>query len=405
MRVLVVSWLFSAVRDAIEKDGDNAKGMPGFLKAMQYFAKNGLELDYVFITPVPEDKNILQKGSRLSFLRESQIKEIIVKHPRLNRYAQNFFLHRQLHCTLNRLCRENTYDFIYAMTPEAVYANDFANKRGIPCGMRLFGTFLWSFLQKNGRKRANFFFKDEIKAYNTQKKFLLTTNDGSNGDDSYEAFCKDKTLYDFHYWVNGLDRLTIDEARKAEVQSTISCNDILYVATVTRWKRHDRALELIKLLKDQHVDSKLLLIGSIPPESAAWKQELDRLIEQYGIQDRVEFRGSMAREDFLYLAMKAKVCALFQDTTNMGNVFHELFSVGAVIVSLNDGSLDGFIENGKNGFLVDTIDQAADIAKKLINNEMDLSQIRENAISTSQKLISSWDERFQRELELITEKV
>jgi len=144
-----------------------------------------------------------------------------------------------------------------------------------------------------------------------------------------------------------------------------------------------------------------LLVGSIPPDSVSYKAELDALIEKYNLQDQVEFKGSMAREDFLYLAMKAKVCPLFQDTTNMGNVFHELFGVGAVIVSLNDGSLDGFLEDGKSGFLVENMEQAADIAEKLLSGEIDPEAIRQAAMETSRKLLCSWDERFEKELELI----
>lgn len=401
MKILVVSGLFSAVRDALQTDGDQAKGMPGFLKAMEFFARRDVELDYIFLTTIKTDISILDSESKLSFIRPEQIKGILYRGGRVNRYTHNAILRCQLNKLVAKVCKENTYDFIYAMTPESVYATELANKLGIPCGMRLFGTFLWSYLRKNGLKKAKFFFSSEIRAYNTRKAFLLTTNDGSNGNDSYNMFCKDKTLYDFHYWVNGLDRIAVNEARKAEVQATVSENDIVYVATVTPWKRQDRAIEMLKIMKERGYTGKLLLVGNIPPESVVYKQELEDLIEKYNLQDQVEFKGSMAREDFLYLAMKAKVCPLFQDTTNMGNVFHELFGVGAVIVSLNDGSLDGFLEDGKNGFLVENMEQAADIAEKLISGEIDAEAIRQAAMETSKKLLCSWDERFEKELELI----
>lgn len=401
MKLLVVARMFSAVRDALQTDGDKAKGMPGFLKAMEYFTRQGMEIDYIFITPVKADEAILNNESKLSFIRTEQIKGILYRDERLNRYTRNAVQAYQLKKLAAKVCKQTRYDFIYAMTPETVCVNELANQLGIPCGMRLFGTFLWSFLRKNGLKKAEFFFKSEIKAYNTPKAFLLTTNDGSNGNDSYNMFCKDKSLYDFHYWVNGLDRITVNEARKAEVQATISENDLVYVATVTRWKRHDRAIEMLKIMKERGYTGKLLLVGSIPPDSAPYKAELDALIEKYNLQDQVVFKGSMAREDFLYLAMKAKVCPLFQDTTNMGNVFHELFGVGAVIISLNDGSLEGFLEHGKNGFLVENMEQAADIAEKLLSGEIDGEAIRQAAMETSRKLLCSWDERFEKELELI----
>lgn len=401
MKMLVVSWLFSAVRDAIQKDGEQAKGMPGFLKAMKYFHENGVDIDYIFISPVTRDSDIMQSESKLSYIPRDRIKKIIIKHERLNRYTRNFFLHRELIFAVDKLVSNCKYDFIYAMTPEATCVNEYANKKGIPCGVRFYGTFLWSYTKENGICKAKFFMHEEVKAYNIPKKFLLTTNDGSNGDNSYKEYCKDKSLYEFHYWINGLDRIKVDEVRKTEIQKTISETDIVYVATLTRWKRHDRALELVKKLKDRGINSKLLLVGNCPPNSFSWKQELDALIKKLGIEENVEFRGSMAREDFLYLAMKSKICPLFQDTTNMGNVFHELFSVGAVIIALNDGSLNGFVTNGQNGFLVDSIDEAAYICEQILTNQINVTAIRQNAIATSKELLVSWDERFARELQMI----
>lgn len=401
MKILVVSWLFSAVRDAITKDGDQAKGMPGFLKAMKYFSENGLDIDYIFISPIAQDANIIKQESKVSYIRMKQIKAIVIKNERLNRYTKNFFLHRALISEVDKTIKNVKYDFIYIMTPETTCVNEYANKNGIPCGARFFGTFLWSYIKENGLKKAKFFMHEELKAYNIPKKFLLTTNDGSNGDDSYNTYCKDKSLYEFQYWVNGLDRINVNEERKALMQNTLSENDIVYVATITRWKRHDRALQLIKKLKGKGINSKLLLVGNCPPDSLPWKKQLENMISELDITENVEFRGSMAREDFLYLAMKSKICPLFQDTTNMGNVFHELFSVGAVIIALNDGSLNGFIENGQNGFLVDSIDEAADICEKIIKDEIDVVQIRKNAMATSKRLLVSWNERFELELQLI----
>lgn len=405
MKILVVSRLFSAVRDAIQKDGDNAKGMPGFLKAMEYFSKHEVDIDYVFITTIPSDVSILHNRSMLSYIPESRIKSVIIKNARVNQYSGNWFLHRQLKRVVKRLLKENHYDFIYAMTPEATYANVLANRAKIPCGMRLYGTFLWSYLKRNGLLKTKIRFHDEIMAYNLPKSFLITTNDGSEGDKAYDKFCKDKSLYNFYYLLNGLDRITENPEVKAQKQAEISDDALLYVATLTRWKRQDRAIELVKLLKDSNVNCKLYFIGSCPPDCVSWKNELENKAKMLGVSDSIVYLGSLEREHFLYLAMKAKACLLFQDTTNMGNVFHELFSVGSVIVALNDGSLDDFITNGKNGFLVDNINEAAQVVTRILNNEYDVTSIRENAKKISEKMLKSWDDRFKIELELIRNAV
>jgi len=154
VRLLVVARMFSAVRDALKTDGDKAKGMPGFLKAMEYFTHQGVEIDYIFITPVKADETILNNKSKLSFIHTEQIKGILYRDERLNRYTRNAVQAYQLKKLVAKVCKENTYDFIYAMTPETVCVNEYANKMGIPCGMRLFGTFLWSYLRKNGQKKA-----------------------------------------------------------------------------------------------------------------------------------------------------------------------------------------------------------------------------------------------------------
>lgn len=402
MKILVVTNLFSTLRDAIEKDGDNAKGMPGFLKAMKYFNDNGVETDYVFTSKFSSDKSLLNCDSKLSYLKKEQIKDILIKNYRISRYTKNIFWHIKLKSSVRKLLKSGKYDFVYAMTPDATCVNELANEMNIPCGVRLFGSFLWSYLKKNGEKKARFFFCDEIKNYNLPKSFLLTTDDGSNGDDSYEMFCENKSLYNFYYWKNGVDRCELNDEKKLEQAARIMKHPaILYVATVTGWKRHDRAIEMIKILKDDGVDCNLYFAGSFPETDVEWKNKLDKMVDDYNLKDRVTFLGSLNREEFLYMSKKALACPLFQDTTNMGNVFHELFAAGAVVISLNDGSLDDYIENEKNGFLVNDMYEAAETVKKLLNNDTVSNRIRIAAEETSKAKMITWDQRFEKELELI----
>ncbi len=402
MKILVVSHLFSAVRDAIEIEGACAKGMPGFLKAMKFFTENGVKIDYIFTSKLSSDKKFLTYESKVDYIKKEQIKDVVIKNARINRYTKSVPWHFQLKSAVKKVLKENNYDFIYAMTPDATCINELANSMGIPCGVRFYGTFLWSFYQKNGYKKAKFVFSDEIKNYNLPKSFMLITDDGSNGIDSYEKFCNNKSLYDFYYWKNGVDRIELnDEKKSEEAEKTLKKPALLYVATITGWKRHDRAIEVIKILKDRGVECNLYFAGSMPETEIKWKTKLDDMIEEYGVKDNVTFLGSLDREEFLYLSKVAVACPLFQDTTNMGNVFHELLSAGAVIVSLNDGSLDDYIENGKNGFLVNNMEDAADIIEKLIKEDIDSAEIRCFAAKTSREKMISWDERFKKELDLI----
>ena len=408
MRMLVVTNMFSAVRDALENDGVNFKGMPGFLKAMQYFTEKGIEIDYIFTSFVSTDRKFMNTETKLPFIKKEQIKGIVIKDYRINKLTRYVFMDVALLSTVKKTLKQKKYDFIYAMTPDSSCVNKLANSMGIPCGVRLYGSFLWSTLQKKGRKNIGAYLHREIDIYNLPKSFLLTTDDGSNGEKSYEMFCEDKTLYDFHYWKNGIDRCGFQNPdRFADLVNKIKQPALLYVATVTRWKRHDRAVEMMRILRDRGVDCNLYFIGSMPPSVSeiSWKNKIDGMINEYNLQDRVFFLGSLEKEEFLYISKTAVACPLFQDTTNMGNVFHELFSAGAPIVSLDDGSLDDYIINGENGFLVNDMESAADIVEKLMSDSELSSEIRQKAQQTSEEKMISWDERFEKEYNLIKNAV
>ncbi len=408
MRMLVVTNMFSAVRDALKEDGVNFKGMPGFLKAMQYFTEQGIEIDYIFTSFVSTDKKFMQEETKLPFIKKEQIKGIIIKNYRVNKLTHYAFMDIALLSSVKKALKQKKYDFIYAMTPDSSCVNKLANSMGIPCGVRLYGSFLWSTLQKKGIEKTRIYSYREIEIYNLPKSFLLTTDDGSNGEKSYEMFCENKTLYDFYYWKNGIDRCAFQDCKKyMDLANEFTQPAILYVATVTPWKRHDRAIELMKILKDRGINCNLYFAGSMPPSETekAWKKKLDDMISEYNLQDRISFLGSLEKEEFLYLSKSAIACPLFQDTTNMGNVFHELLSVGAPIISLDDGSLDDFITDGENGFLVKNMEEAADIVEKLISDSELSAKIRLKAQKTSEEKMISWDERFEKEYNLIKNAV
>ena len=113
------------------------------------------------------------------------------------------------------------------------------------------------------------------------------------------------------------------------------------------------------------------------------------------------FMGAVDKDTINFMCKTAIVSFSLYDMCNLGNVFYEMLSAGAVIVSCNDGSLDEFIANQENGFLVDSDEEAADQIENIYNYPEKADIIRKRALQTAEKFLPSWQERVDQEVDLI----
>lgn len=409
-RILYVTEFWVAFRDMLYFDGDIIKGMPGFIKPLKGLRNRGDDVDLILLTSVPEDYVLLQssKPFKTNLVSRENILDCIYyqDEARFKKMMSLWSLTQRVKKCVEKQLHRTKYDFVYAQGPNAYGAISIANQYRIPCGQRLYGIApLWNMYERGGLIRAFLHNPLAVLSFLQKKKFLLVTDDGSKGDAVYMAIAGRKKRYKFCFWTNGVDTVAFDAREEARVLHRYAIKNpaIFYCARIASIKRQDRAVNVIALLKKLGSRAEVYFAGQKSETAMGYWNEVEELAQESGVRDQVHFLGALNQVEMAVLAKKCDVSLLLGDFSNLGNVFHELLRNGAVIVAADDGSLENYIENGVNGFLVKSDEEAASRIEKLIRQ--DTTTIRNAARETSRKKMLSWKTRVEKELDLIDDAV
>lgn len=382
MKVLYVTNFWSGFSDVVNHGLDEPKGMPGFNLPLKELIKNGVEVDFIVLTYKDQsDINPAKwlQNCRFHFLNGLGFKNLYI---------------------LRKLIASKEYDFIYGHgCKPAFWANFFANIYKIPCGVRLYGTFMGEVLDSNF---VTAFLKHpyEFALYNMSKKFLLVTDDGTKGDEVCRRFKIRKSSYDFHFWVNGID-IDIDYLENTMQKDLTSHIPFLFFpARFDRWKRQDMAIDILNVLKSRGFDIRLLLCGHFFDK--VYVKELEERIEEYELGELVSLQESMEKNQ-LYQKMIESTAMLFcYDFSNFGNVLIESASLGALNIVRNDGSCDRLIIEGETGILFDSIEQAANSIQAVLEGQVDSRKLKLSCKVRAGMVFSTWEKRVLSEIELFS---
>jgi len=125
-------------------------------------------------------------------------------------------------------------------------------------------------------------------------------------------------------------------------------NIILTVGRLIESKHHDR---LIKIFKDLSLSEwKLVIVGGDALKQSGLK-ELKRLVKKLGMEDKVEFTGTVSDVESYY--KKSKIFAFTSSSEGFPNVIGEAMSAGLPVIAYDcvAGPSD-LIEDEENGFLI-----------------------------------------------------
>ncbi len=224
-----------------------------------------------------------------------------------------------------------------------------------------------------------------------RKDFLMTTNDGTKGDWVNRIIGEKKSR--FFFPVNGVDNRDIDPTSpRYDHYRYLGKNFIIYPARIDSWKRQDKALEVVALLKNEYrVPVTLVFAGHI--SDAAYYKSLKQQTRDKAMDDNVVFLGPIPHDDLLYLEDQAIALLSFYDVSNFGNVAIEALKRGVIVVSLNDGSLDNYIEHEKTGFLVNSSKEAAAIVRRLIQKTETTCSMKQRIRIANRNVFKTWNER------------
>lgn len=398
MKILYVTHLWSALSECLFDEVTEIRGMPAFFYPLRELAKNN-EIDILIFNDSDhnntDDLNIKidwLKKLEYHFISHKKIKGKILKP------IDQVISFVQVIQKVSEMTKKRSYDFIYGHGPMSEPANFVARKKSIPFGERRYGDSYYSLIQKKGVIYAVLSQPINYLSYRTRKSFMLATRDGSQIDKAYKRINKERVPFPLYHWLNGSERNFEKEYVDQEV---INDNHfyLLYVARFTKWKRQHLALNIVEKLKKKGENINLYYAGQIDDEK--YYSKIFQIASEKGIEENIKYIGVINKEKMKCYVKNATACLSFYDPCNLGNVLIEYMTFGGVVISLNDGSLDGIIEHGVNGFLVDNLDQAITYIENLMSDHKLVKKIQNNAVKSSRNTFLSWDERVKQEIQLI----
>lgn len=409
MKILYVGGLGIPIADILRgKTEQEITGWPAYFYPVYKLIQAGHTVDFAAVTDIKE-YNI-----KVDWFSEKQIVVNVIIDPEIvrkkNRILRKCYIARKwisAIAQINKIIATGKYDFVYCQDYLGILGAFSVARHKIPSGVRFYGdTFQLNgkvlskheYIEEHG-KFAFFAAKPGLyMLYKLRKSFILTTDDGSHGDLTYNALKPRKDKYDFYHWKTGVNK----DKPNMEEYPDLNCIDypyICYPARVDNIKRQDRAIKILALLHSKGYKIHLYLIGQICDQT--FYEQLIKQIKDSDLEQYVHFTGGVSQPQMKAYALKAVANILVSDLSNKGNVFFELFSIGSVIISLNDHSLDEFIINDENGYLQDNEEGISENVIDLINNPGKRMIISQNAKKTADQKVMSIDERFNLEIELI----
>jgi len=403
-RLLYVTSLWSSFEDIILNGASTApKGMPAFTKVIEELIRRDYKIDCIFYTDrkLSSERVLInhatyKKIDVIDIIGLNQKKGIVKLFFRIIDYFKVFR-------SIDKAMHLNSYDFVYGHGMISDAARWVSGKYKVPFGQRVYGDIFWDLYEQKGLIYAILSDFTRYFTYRKRKEFLLITDDGTNGDKTYNLLGGKHPKCQMYFWLNGIDRQSFPQVTLPCSFENIAINIqipfLLYVARITSWKGQIHAVDVLYHLKQKGIHVNLFLAGQLDDLKYFNKIMTEAAIR--GVEDQIKYLGAMSQGDIFKLSKLTVAALSLYDISNLGNVFHELLSYGTIIISKNDGSLDRFITTGKNGFLVDDMASAANIVEVLINDNDLVKTIRKNALKTSIERMETWDIRADKEIKLI----
>lgn len=395
MRILYVTPLWSGFRDVLLEGAKNAKGMPAFINPLKKLFELGHEVDIVVAESGISEKDLnisvdWLEGTRIIFVNWD------------TKGCKKIFSILKLYFVVNRILNEKKYDFVYGHGSIGTVANMVANLHGITCGIRLYGTFLAKEINRLSKIRIAVRHPLEYMAFKLPKDFLLVTNDGTRGDLVYKYLTNQKANYKFYFMLNGVD-LPKPMSKDNLSQDCFKSPFMVYPARIARWKRQHLAIDILKGLHDKGLLMNLYFAGHIT-DMDYW-DEIKGKITNYGLDSYVTYLGTVDKTLLYSLYQNAVAVLSLYELSNLGNVVIEALSYGAIVLSLNDGSLDTIVESGKTAILVNDSSEAVNQILFYYKNYSKTLEIRNLATHKASEIFKDWDSRAEEEIQLIENAV
>ena len=299
------------------------------------------------------------------------------------------------------LLAAHEYDLLYGYEVHGLLAQRLVRRRhNLPLVARFQGTVMRPYLGRPLSLARKF---EEVLALRTRAGLYVMTDDGTQGDEVLASLnpWADGNL---RFWRNGLDLNQVRAPSGAEAAAArgslgLEPDDFVLVTStrLARWKRVDRAVDAVALLRDQHgINARLLIVGD-GEERTNLRDQVDSL----GLEDRVTFAGAVPQAEVTRYLWATDVFLSVNELSNVGNPLLEAMVAGRCIVTLDEGDTRDVIRDGETGVLLPRDGDPAAIAASLAALARDPDRRRALAAGAqafAQRNFWSWQERIDAEV-------
>lgn len=223
------------------------------------------------------------------------------------------------------------------------------------------------------------FYKPAV-SFSINKSDVVTSVSQSLKDDTYKLFNIKKEIHVIPNFI---------ELNKHRNESSISCQRSVMakkeeriVTHISNFRKVKRIPDIIKIFYkiQQQIPAKLMMVGDGPE-----KVKAEKLCVELGIEDKVIFFGNSNEID--QILSYSDLFLLPSETESFGLAALEAMAWSVPVISSNSGGLPEVNFDGVSGYLSDVgnIDEMADNAIKILENETTLATFKANALDVAKQ--------------------
>lgn len=191
---------------------------------------------------------------------------------------------------------------------------------------------------------------------------------------------------------------TIDEASIPCYRSVMAKKEERIITHISNFRKVKRIPDIVKIFYkiQEQIPAKLMMVGDGPE-----KEKAERLCIELGIIDKVIFFGNSNEID--KILSYSDLFLLPSETESFGLAALEAMAAGVPVISSNSGGLPEVNFDGISGYLsnVGNVEEMAQNALKILQNDHTLEQFKTNALATAKQfdiknILPMYEELYNR---------
>jgi N-acetyl-alpha-D-glucosaminyl L-malate synthase BshA len=243
------------------------------------------------------------------------------------------------------------------------------------------------------------FYKPAV-TFSINKSDVVTSVSQSLKDDTLKLFNIKKEIVVVPNFIE-LDLSKKDPAARC-YRSALAKDNERVITHISNFRKVKRIPDIIKIFYkiQQQIPAKLMMVGDGPE-----KEKAEDLCEELGITDKVIFFGNSHEID--RILSYSDLFLLPSETESFGLAALEAMALGVPVISSNSGGLPEVNLDGISGYLSDVgnVDQMAENALKILNDDKVLAEFKTNALEIAKKfdiknILPMYEEIYHKAIEL-----